>query len=79
MLKESQAPGWDVFVSHNAADKTRVRRLAKALRGRGPTVWSDANSIPAGQSITLAVEEGIEHSRALLAQYIKLRHEGEVR
>jgi len=67
MLKDSESPPrWDVFLSHNAADKARVRRLAKALRARGLTVWFDEDTVPAGQSITLAVEEGIKQSRTMI-------------
>ena len=31
----------DVFLSHNHADKPRVRRLAERLRDAGLRVWSD--------------------------------------
>lgn len=30
---------FDVFLSHNARDKDRVRKLAERLWGRGVRVW----------------------------------------
>ena len=32
---------YDVFLSHNLADKPRVRRLAERLRAAGARVWFD--------------------------------------
>ena len=32
---------YDVFLSHNAKDKPRVRRLAKRLKQAGLRVWFD--------------------------------------
>lgn len=66
MTKDSHEPHWDVFLSHNSADKARVRRLAKELRDQGLQVWFDEDAIPAGASITLAVEDGIERSRMMI-------------
>ncbi|MGV1005812.1 MAG: TIR domain-containing protein [Candidatus Nanopelagicales bacterium] len=66
MTKDSHEPHWDVFLSHNSADKARVRRLAKELRDQGLQVWFDEDTIPAGASITLAVEDGIERSRMMI-------------
>lgn len=58
--------GWDAFLSHNSADKARVRRLAKALESRGVRVWFDEVSIAAGVSIPSAVEEGVDGSRTMI-------------
>ena len=32
---------YDVFLSHNAQDKPRVRRLAERLKAAGVRVWWD--------------------------------------
>ena len=57
---------YDVFVSHNAKDKPRVRRLAERLKATGVRVWLDDCVIQAGDIITLKVDEGLEQSRVLL-------------
>ena len=41
---------YDVFLSHNAADKPRVRRLAERLRTAGRRVWFDEWEIPVAAS-----------------------------
>jgi hypothetical protein len=57
---------YDVFLSHNAKDKPRVRRLAERLKAAGVRVWLDEWVIQAGDIIALKVDEGLEQSRALL-------------
>lgn len=57
---------YDVFLSHNAADKPRVRRLAERLRDAGVKVWFDEWIIQPGDDIYLAIERGLERSRALV-------------
>lgn len=37
---------YDVFLSHNQADKLRVRRLAERLRAAGLCIWLDEWIIP---------------------------------
>lgn len=66
MTKGSNPPEWDVFLSHNRADKARVRRLAKELREQGLRVWFDEDAIPPGASIALAVEAGIANSKTMI-------------
>ena len=56
----------DVFLSHNQADKPRVRRLAERLKAAGVRVWLDEWVIRAGDIIALKVDEGLEQSRVLL-------------
>jgi hypothetical protein len=58
MSTESQ---YDVFLSHNQADKPRMRRLAERLR-----VWFDEWVIKPGEDIYLAIERGLEASRTLV-------------
>lgn len=57
---------YDVFLSHNHADKPRVRRLAERLKAAGVRVWLDDWVIQAGDIIALKVDEGLEQSRVLL-------------
>ena len=57
---------YDVFLSHNAQDKPRVRRLAERLKAAGVRVWLDEWVIQAGDIIALKVDEGLEQSRVLL-------------
>ena len=57
---------FDVFLSHNQADKPRVRRLAERLKGAGVRVWLDEWVVQAGDIIALKVDEGLEQSRVLL-------------
>ena len=56
----------DVFLSHNAQDKPRVRRLAERLKQAGLRVWFDEWNVAAGDIIALKVDEGLEQSRVLL-------------
>ena len=57
---------FDVFLSHNKADKERVRRLAERLRTAGLRVWFDEWIIQPGDDIYLAIERGLEASRTLV-------------
>jgi len=57
---------YDVFLSHNQADKPRVRRLAERLGATGLRVWFDEWIIKPGDDIYLAIERGLEASRTLL-------------
>ena len=54
---------YDVFLSHNKADKPRVRSLAERLRAADLRVWFDDWIIKPGDDIYLAVEHGLETSR----------------
>ena len=57
---------YDVFLSHNAKDKPRVRRLAERLKQAGLRVWFDDWNVRSGDIIALKVDEGLEQSRVLL-------------
>src|SRR5215813_5357447 len=57
---------FDVFLSHNAKDKLRVRRLAERLKAAGLRVWFDEWTVGAGDLISLKVDEGLEQSRVLV-------------
>lgn len=56
---------YDVFLSHNSADKPRVRRLAERLRDAAQRLWFDEWIRP-GYDIHLATERGLEASRTLV-------------
>jgi hypothetical protein len=57
---------FDVFLSHNAKDKPRVRKLAERLKSAGLRVWYDDWTVRSGDIIALKVDEGLEQSRVLL-------------
>ena len=57
---------YDVFLSHNSADKPQVRRLAERLREAGLRLWFDEWIIQPGDDIYLAIERGLEASRTLV-------------
>ncbi|MEI6899700.1 MAG: TIR domain-containing protein, partial [Bacteroidota bacterium] len=57
---------FDLFLSHNHADKPKVKRLAEKLRDAGVKVWFDDWAILPGDIISLMVDEGLEQSRVLL-------------
>ena len=57
---------YDVFLSHNAKDKPRVRRLAERLKEAGLRVWFDDWNVRSGDIIALKVDEGLEQSRVLV-------------
>jgi hypothetical protein len=57
---------FDVFLSHTAKDKPRVRRIAVQLRAAGLKVWFDEWTIAPGEDIYLAIERGLETSRRLV-------------
>ena len=57
---------FDVFLSHVASDKARVRRLAERLRDKGLRVWFDEWVIRPGDDIHLAIERGLENARTLV-------------
>ena len=55
---------YDVFLSHNSRDKPRVRELAEELRAAGLRVWFDEWVLKPGDDIYLAIERGLEATRA---------------
>ena len=57
---------YDVFLSHNKADKPCVRELACRLRDSGIRVWFDEWVIQPGDDIYLAIEHGLESSQILV-------------
>jgi len=59
----STAFQYDVFLSHNSADKPRVRALAERLRSAGLRVWFDEWVIKPGDDIYLSIERGLEAAR----------------
>ena len=66
MAQPTQAFAYDVFLSHNTADKPRVRHIAELLRAAGLKVWFDKWVIRPGDDIYMAIERGLEDSRTLI-------------
>ncbi|WP_179090419.1 toll/interleukin-1 receptor domain-containing protein [Paenibacillus sp. FSL R7-0337] len=55
-----------VFLSHSSRDKPEIEDLIPYLNGAGLPVWFDKVSIDYGESITEAIERGIDKSGAVL-------------
>jgi len=60
---------YDVFLSHNQADKPQVRRLAERLRAANLRVWFDELVIQPDDDIYLAIERGLEALRTLVLSH----------
>jgi len=56
---------YDVFLSHNSADKPLVRRVAESLKAAGLKVWFDEWNIDFGDDIYLSIEAGLNLSHSL--------------
>jgi TIR domain/WD domain, G-beta repeat len=65
LLLMSQAFDYDLFLRHSAKDKPIIRRLANKLTKDGVRVWLDERIIQPGDSIPLAVKNGLLKSRVL--------------
>jgi hypothetical protein len=57
---------YDVFICHSSLDKKPARELAEKLKKDGLRVWLDEWVIQPGDSIPLAIEQGLESSRTLV-------------
>jgi hypothetical protein len=57
---------FDVFLSHSAADKPRVRALAERLVQAGMRIWLDDWNLRPGEDIYLGIERGMRTSRLLV-------------
>jgi len=57
---------YDVFLSHSSRDRQAVQQLAGRLKADGLRVWLDDWIIQPGDSIPLAIEQGLESSRTLV-------------
>ncbi len=55
-----------VFISHSTNDKPEIEKLLPYLSGAGLPVWFDKISIDYGESITEAIEKGINESGAVI-------------
>ena len=57
-------PSYDVFISHASEDKDEVvRPLAKALTGKGVSVWYDEFELRIGDSLRRKIDKGLANSR----------------
>jgi hypothetical protein len=65
-MPETPQFSYDVFLSHNHADKPRVRQLAGKLKAAGLSVWFDEWIIKPGDDIYLAIERGLQTARTLV-------------
>ena len=62
MAQHTQEYSYDVFLSHNSADKPRVGHIAELLKGAGLKVWFNEWTIQPGVDIYMAIERGLEAS-----------------
>ncbi|WP_292368662.1 tetratricopeptide repeat protein [Methanoregula sp. UBA64] len=60
---------YDVFFSHSSRDHLETDKLLKALTDKGLKVWYDDKDIQDYVGITKSVEQGLAHSKILLAYY----------
>jgi hypothetical protein len=66
-LRTFNGPSRDVFISHASHDKVEyVQPISEALRQRDITFWLDDIEVGWGDSIALAVNEGLASSRVVL-------------
>jgi tetratricopeptide (TPR) repeat protein len=54
---------YDLFISHNKAEKAWARELVAALKKHGITYFFDEESIGLGENIVAALNKGLESSR----------------
>jgi tetratricopeptide (TPR) repeat protein len=66
MPPQPQEFAYDVLLSHNSADKPRVREIAEKLKAAGLKVWFDEWSIEYGEQIHDAVRRGLKASRKIV-------------
>ncbi|HEV2989976.1 MAG TPA: toll/interleukin-1 receptor domain-containing protein, partial [Candidatus Angelobacter sp.] len=57
---------FDIFLSHNRAQKDWTRKLAIQFEDKGITVWFDDWHMPAGTVATQGMELGLQQSRHVL-------------
>ena len=76
MMEESNAPEYDVFVSHANEDKSDfVNEFVDELRKREIKVWYDTSEIKWGDSLRVRIDDGLKRSKfgvvILSPDYIK--------
>lgn len=57
---------YDAFISYSYRDKDRVHPIVEALKKRGLRVFLDTESIPIGESLTVALERALYRSNTLI-------------
>jgi predicted nucleotide-binding protein len=57
---------YDAFISYSYRDKDRVHPIVDALKKRGLRVFLDTESIPVGESLTVALERALYRSNTLI-------------
>ena len=57
---------FDVFVSHNTAQKCWARKFVKVVRDIGLSVFFDEDSIDPGENVVVGIERGLRNSRHIV-------------
>jgi tetratricopeptide (TPR) repeat protein len=60
---------YDIFISYSRSDAKNVQPIVDALQNLGLRVWFDQTEIADFASVTRSLEDGLSHSKALLAYY----------
>ena len=58
---------YDAFISYSYRDKDRVHPIVEALKTLGLRVFLDTESIPIGESLSVALERALYRSNTLIA------------
>lgn len=61
---------YDAFISYSYRDKDRVHPIVEALKKRGLRVFLDTESIPIGESLTVALERALSRTRTISKQHV---------
>jgi len=68
---------YDLFLSHSSEDKPIIRKLAEKLQNDGVRVWLDEWIIQPGDSIPVAIKNGLERSHVVAICWSKDYSESE--
>jgi len=77
---QSTAPLYDAFISHTGVDKSTADELRIRLEARGRKIWFDKTCIVPGETILIAIANGLKNStRVLLLMSAKALESGWVK
>jgi len=62
---QGNAPGFDVFLSHNSKDKDFMQKVKEDLAILEVKAWLDVDEMPPGTTFQQAIEKGLKESRTV--------------